>query len=185
MRTFIVVTLLSASVMAADLPRVFVDAAETVDAGNAKDKAKHIDFGSAIFAQDGGDQIRMTVKEGQTVRVTDEAGQELQGKITGITPEGLRLRAHGKVSDIPYDRIVRIRRPADTLKNGALIGFAVGAALGVVALATYEEPEECSEVGGFYCGEPSGGGIVAGGLLLGGLGAAVGVGIDALIHGNP
>lgn len=34
----------------ADSPRVFVDAAETVDASNAKDRAKHVDFGSAICA---------------------------------------------------------------------------------------------------------------------------------------
>ena len=30
--------------------KVFIDAAETVDAGNAKDKAKQVDFGSAIAA---------------------------------------------------------------------------------------------------------------------------------------
>ena len=31
-------------------PRVFIEAAETVDAGNAKDKAQHVDFGSALAA---------------------------------------------------------------------------------------------------------------------------------------
>jgi hypothetical protein len=31
-------------------PRVYVEAMETVDAGNSKDKAKQIDFGSAIAA---------------------------------------------------------------------------------------------------------------------------------------
>ena len=41
----------STSVMAQTrLPRVFIDATETVDAGNSKDKAKQIDFGSAISA---------------------------------------------------------------------------------------------------------------------------------------
>ena len=33
-----------------NMPRVYVDANETVDAGNSKDKAKQIDFGSAIAA---------------------------------------------------------------------------------------------------------------------------------------
>ena len=32
------------------IPRVYIDAGETVDAGNSKDKAKQIDFGSAIAA---------------------------------------------------------------------------------------------------------------------------------------
>jgi len=36
--------------MAADLPRVYIEASETVDASNSKDKAKHVDFGSAIAA---------------------------------------------------------------------------------------------------------------------------------------
>ena len=35
---------------AADLPRVYIEASETVDASNAKDKAKHVDFGSALSA---------------------------------------------------------------------------------------------------------------------------------------
>jgi hypothetical protein len=36
--------------MAADMPRVYIAATETVDASNAKDKAKHLDFGAAIAA---------------------------------------------------------------------------------------------------------------------------------------
>src|SRR5437773_11227460 len=35
---------------AQDLPRVYIDANETVDAGNSKDKAKQIDFGHALAA---------------------------------------------------------------------------------------------------------------------------------------
>jgi hypothetical protein len=38
----------AAAVQSADLPRVFIESTETVDASNARDKAKHIDFGSAI-----------------------------------------------------------------------------------------------------------------------------------------
>jgi hypothetical protein len=37
-------------VAAEDLPRVYIEASETVDSGNSKDKAKHVDFGSAIAA---------------------------------------------------------------------------------------------------------------------------------------
>ncbi len=35
---------------AADMPRVYIEATETVDASNSKDKAKHLDFGAAIAA---------------------------------------------------------------------------------------------------------------------------------------
>jgi hypothetical protein len=43
-------TLLTSTALAADAPRVYIEASETVDAGNAKDKAKQIDFGAAIAA---------------------------------------------------------------------------------------------------------------------------------------
>jgi hypothetical protein len=33
-----------------ELPRVFIESSETVDASNAKDKAKHVDFGAALAA---------------------------------------------------------------------------------------------------------------------------------------
>ena len=44
------VMLFASTALAADTPRVYIEATETVDAGNAKDKAKQIDFGSAIAA---------------------------------------------------------------------------------------------------------------------------------------
>ena len=40
----------SASASAQGLPRVFVHPSQTVDASNARDKAKHIDFGTSISA---------------------------------------------------------------------------------------------------------------------------------------
>ncbi len=51
--TTLLVLVLAASTSLAGqsrMPRVYIDAGETVDAGNSKDKAKQIDFGSAIAA---------------------------------------------------------------------------------------------------------------------------------------
>ncbi len=42
--------LLLAAAYAGEQPRVFIDAAETVDASNSKEKAKQVDFGAAIAA---------------------------------------------------------------------------------------------------------------------------------------
>lgn len=52
MRAFVfcIALLTATTVVAADLPRVYIEASQTVDASNAKDKAKHVDFGSAIAA---------------------------------------------------------------------------------------------------------------------------------------
>ena len=42
--------LVASTAAAADRPLVFIQASETVDASNSKDKAKHVDFGSSIAA---------------------------------------------------------------------------------------------------------------------------------------
>jgi len=140
---------------------------------------------SPVFAQTDGDRIRASVKDGQTVKVTDDQGQQLQGRISAMTVDGLTVTAGGKLTDVPYRQIVRIDHPNDTLKNGALIGLAVGAALAVAAAATAEQPEGCETGGAFFCGETTTGEVIVGVALLAGLGTAVGVGIDALIHRNP
>ena len=50
MKFMVATLLLTSSMAAAQTPRVYIEAAETVDAGNASAKAKQIDFGAAIAA---------------------------------------------------------------------------------------------------------------------------------------
>ena len=52
MRAFVfcIALLTATTVVAADLPRVYIEASQTVDGSNSKDKAEHVDFGSAIAA---------------------------------------------------------------------------------------------------------------------------------------
>jgi hypothetical protein len=49
-RILVSLMLFASTAVASDLPRVYIEASETVDASNSKDKAKHVDFGSAIAA---------------------------------------------------------------------------------------------------------------------------------------
>jgi hypothetical protein len=65
MRTLVALMLLASTAAAADAPRVYIEATETVDAGNSKDKAKQVDFGAAIAAALVKKQVPVTV-------VTDE-----------------------------------------------------------------------------------------------------------------
>lgn len=53
--------LLVGSVASAQVPRVYIEASETVDAGNAEHKAKQVDFGSAIAAALIKKQVPVTV----------------------------------------------------------------------------------------------------------------------------
>ena len=131
---------------------------------------------SPAWSQSVAESIQARVKHGQRVSITDDQGQEINGRISALTADGLTMLVDGQAAEVPYDRIVRIDRPTDSLANGALIGLGVGVALGLAAVAT-DDPSQCAS-----CGETSTGDYVAGTLLLGGLGTAVGVGIDALIH---
>jgi hypothetical protein len=47
---FVFLMLLLPALAAAQAPRVYIEPSETVDAGHAAEKAKHIDFGAAIAA---------------------------------------------------------------------------------------------------------------------------------------
>ena len=48
--TLLALMLFASTALATDLPRVYVEATETVDASNAKHKANQVDFGAAITA---------------------------------------------------------------------------------------------------------------------------------------
>jgi hypothetical protein len=49
-RALVALMLLASTTVAAQTPRVYIEATETLDAGNSRDKAKQIDFGAAISA---------------------------------------------------------------------------------------------------------------------------------------
>ena len=135
-------------------------------------------------AQTTADAIRSTIKEGQKVSITDDHGREFKGRISRLTGGSLSLLESKTSTDIPYDQIVRIDRPHDGLGNGALIGFGVGAALGFAAVVS-EDTRSCDPDVLFDCSDPNPGGYAALTAIAGGLGAAIGAGVDALIHRNP
>ena len=136
-------------------------------------------------AQTDADRIRQRVKEGQKVRITDDQGREWHGRIGALAPDTLVLVTKDQQQkNVPYPTILSIERPPDTLANGALIGLASGAVLGLLAVIT-EENADCEPEGFFSCGDPIAGAYIVAPLVFGGLGTAIGVGIDALIRRDP
>lgn len=134
-------------------------------------------------AQTDTETIRARVKNGQKVSVTTDSGSELNGRISDVSSDGLSIQADGERTSVPFARIIRIDRPRDTLSNGALIGLGAGALFAVVSMAGEAASCDPQEIGGFFgCSNPGAGGYAAGALIGGGLGAALGVGIDALIR---
>jgi RNA methyltransferase-like protein len=129
--------------------------------------------------------IRERIRNGQKVRITDEQGREWHGRIGALGPGHLTLVTRDRQrNDIPYRTIVRIDRPHDSLANGALIGFTSGAVFGLAAVIS-EEYGDCEPGAFFSCGDPPAAAYVFAPLLFGGIGAGIGVSIDALISRDP
>ena len=131
------------------------------------------------------EEISRRVTEGQKVRITDDQGREWRGRIATLAPDTLTLVMRDRREvDFGYGNILRIDRPHDSLANGALIGLASGAGLGFLAVIS-EENAECDPGAFFSCSDPTAAAYIGVPAVLGGLGAAIGVGIDALISRDP
>ena len=129
--------------------------------------------------------IRQRVKQGQRVRVTDDSGQEWEGRIETFAPSALVLRSKDRQQhDVAYGAIVRIDRPHDSLANGAAIGLMSGAVFGLLSLVA-EETSECQTNGFWGCGEPTADAYAVIPAITAGIGGAIGVTIDALIRRDP
>lgn len=122
------------------------------------------------------DALAARLHVGQSVWVIDTTGREVRGRLERISGDGIVLKADRvETLNAPDIREVRARRP-DSLKNGALIGLAVGGALGTAWCAgaiadnsgDIDAKVECAE--GF--------------TVFPGLGALFGLAVDAAIPGK-
>ena len=80
------------------------------------------------------DQLRVLVKAGDRLTITDGSGQITRGRLVRLTGTTLELETDGDARTWTPDRISSIlRRQPDSLGNGAKIGFGIGAAFGALA----------------------------------------------------
>ena len=121
------------------------------------------------------DQLRVLVKSGDTLTITDTSGERVQGKLTQLSGSGLVLDVSGAPRQFQDSDVNTVeKRGPDSLKNGALTGFAIGGGLGGLALGALAAADD----------GPTLAVAVVGALLYGGIGAGIGVGVDALIEGR-
>lgn len=113
------------------------------------------------------------IKTDDAVLITESDGHRIKGKVVNLTPSSVTLLVDGVETRAFQEPSIRKIARVDSRWNGALIGIAAGAIPG-------------SRIAQFSCGEgPSGTcerAAVAGALLFGGIGAAIGAGIDGLIN---
>jgi hypothetical protein len=116
------------------------------------------------------------IQVGQRIWVTDTTGREVRGRLERLSSDGLVLKASGLETFAAPD-IRRVRaRARDSLKNGTLIGLGIGGGMGTAwcigAIADdsgdIDARVECAE--GF--------------TVFPGLGALIGLAVDAVIPGK-
>lgn len=116
------------------------------------------------------EQLRVIVGPGAKITVTDAAGEQLSGSIAELSSSSLSIIANGGRHDFSERDITAIReRRGDSLGNGALWGLAIGAGLGVLVVSACD----CTDRAGW---------MLLASSVYGGLGAGLGVGIDAMIR---
>ena len=119
------------------------------------------------------DQLQVLVKPGDTVRVTDGTGVEARGTIGALSPSSLEMVIGGNRRIFSENDVRTIRqRRGDSLRNGAWWGFGIMAGLTLLGAAAQDVDNDDA------------GAVVLGVLASGGFGAAIGVGVDAMIRSN-
>jgi len=115
-------------------------------------------------------ELPQRLNVGDTVTVDRMDGTQTRGQLVRMTPDLLMVKTAADEVALASDQVRRIAVCCDPLLNGALIGLAAGAVLGVSASRSIAEdtPSVAFDL------------LAAG--LLGGVGAGLGVGLDALIR---
>jgi hypothetical protein len=123
------------------------------------------------------DQLRVLVKPGSTLGVTDITGKKTTGKLLALSGSSLELRVGQTTRTFGESEVQSVtQRRHASFGTGAKWGFFIGASLG--ALAGVGAAAE-----GYTAGESVGWAFLGAGLY-GTLGAGVGVGVSGLVHGS-
>ena len=116
------------------------------------------------------------IRVGQQIWVTDTTGREVRGRLERLTSDELVLKVDGLETFAAPD-VRRVRaRARDSLKNGTLIGLGVGGGMGT-AWCIGAVADDSGEIdAGVECAE--------GFTVFPGLGALIGLAVDAVIPGR-
>ena len=131
--------------------------------------------GSAVSAQTpqpAEPNLETTLVPGMTVWITDPGGREEKTRIVGVSGGIVTTTAGDDIRRLRTMDIMRVRvRHTDSVINGAVIGAGGALASGLFLCRLTEPWENCRDDVGPM-------------LRISAIGAAVGVGIDALIRGR-
>jgi hypothetical protein len=119
------------------------------------------------------DQLGVLVQPGDKITVVDVTGRETEGRIWKVSRDALNLGTSAGPRQLAEVDVAMIsQRRDDSWKNGAIIGAVAATAYYVTLGALLRDSDG---------GEVIVSSAIAGGVLFAGMGAAAGLGIDALI----
>lgn len=132
--------------------------------------------GPAVGRAGAQDFSTVQLKGMPTVYVEDRSGREVEGRLVSLTESALTINIAGVTRTFTPAEVTKVDRRGDSLKNGALIGAAIGVFTGFFG--------DCPRAGTTNASEDCPGARV--GYVLGGaaIWAGIGAGIDALIPGR-
>jgi hypothetical protein len=120
------------------------------------------------------EQLGVLVKPGDKITVVDVTGRKAEGRLGKLSRDTLTLATPAGPRELGEVDVAEVRqRRDDSLRNGAIIGAVAATAYFLTAAAVLSD----SDGGGVLIGS-----AIRGGVLFAGMGAAAGVGIDALIR---
>lgn len=108
---------------------------------------------------------------GDTVTVDAAGGTQLRGRVVRMAPDAIVVRGPSVERMVDASGVLRISACCDGLQNGTLIGLGIGAVFGGLFAASFTD-------------KGAGDDIVTGALIFGGIGAGLGVGLDALVRAD-
>ena len=124
-----------------------------------------------------------TLSPGTAVIVYLAGGERFECAFNRIGPDEISFTVSGQERRLPRTAIVRVENATyarDRLRNGVLIGALAGAAGGIAGMAAYGNAKTNGPV--HWGDEDAPGYLLAAALVGGGMGAAAGAAIDALIE---
>jgi hypothetical protein len=119
-------------------------------------------------------EVPRLIKVGETVVATTGAGETVRGRVQEISETRLILRRGPRDTSLSADDVQRVAYPTHAVRNGMLIGLAVGFTIGAVGAAT----SDCG-INGIICLNNPGGVLALGGFI-GGIGLGAGAAIGAI-----
>jgi len=134
---------------------------------------------SPVLAQTAGSTFGDLVRKQATIFVVDANGSEFAGRLLRVEPSSLTIATSEGEHTFAPERIIEIFRRGDSVASGAKIGAVIGAILGGLAL----KDSGCGPLLAPYtsCSAREYTGTMA---ITGGIGAGIGIGIDALVRGR-